>query len=122
MSDECPLCNIPYDPAEKILERGDTYFICETKDKKRHKQRVMIVTTSHGPICRKEQERLHTTFEIFCRYHFTSPTVCILQDRHSSISGHFHIVASDWKGNDIKQMHDTPHICIETEAYERARK
>ena len=108
----CPLCTIR--GRETILHDAGEYIIVRCRDAKGHHNRIMLVHERHGPIPQTTQDFLHSEFSKYCRAWFTSPTVAILHDLYSSVPEHYHIVASDWEGDDIDQMHRTPLVNIET--------
>ena len=117
----CPLCNIKEHDNETIHVEGDEFYILDTKDKKGHEFRVMICFKWHDIVPYGYKDYLFDYFLDWLYNHAPCDTVCVLEDVMSNIPGHFHVVASDWAGDDIDQMHRTPHVCIETKVGEERR-
>lgn len=110
---ECPLCNLNL-TEEHIRYNGRKFLVLDTKNKKGHKERIMVIIKKHGVnhpkklLYRAIQQLIIEGKKIF-------PLDFILMgDKFSSVNSHWHIVASDTDPNadDYKQVMDTPFILI----------
>lgn len=109
----CPLCNINL-AKERIHYNDEEILIADTKEKKGHRKRVMVITKKHGiqhpkQLLNKAVQQLITEGKEL----FNSDFI-LLSDKFSSIRYHWHIVASDLDPNsdDYQQIMETPYILI----------
>lgn len=113
MNDSCPLCIAVKN--EKSLYEDDHVVILETKNKKGHEKRIMVVSKSHIPLETETGVLKYTHIFIdFCIDYFDEPTFCLMEGTYSIIRNHWHLVACDWRGHDTEQMLYTPHRAIPT--------
>ncbi|HLC51414.1 MAG TPA: hypothetical protein VJH90_03515 [archaeon] len=114
---ECKLCTIDHRPEEVVLYRDEKVTIIETKNKKGHKQRIMVVVNKHGKDIPKELEDYAKAKlrEIGKKEFSHVPLFCIMQDLYSTIPGHWHVIASDFRGEDVEQMILTPFEIVKVD-------
>ena len=101
----CPLCNLD-------LSKDDKIIILDTKNKKGHKGRIMVVWREHKKDIEKEDNEYAITKlkevakNVFKYTHYYE----IYQDKYSSIMEHWHRIAADIDPNadDFEQVLDTP--------------
>ena len=100
----CPLCQISNGKNEEIFYSGGGWIICTTKDKKGHRERIMMVWRRHEmSVPAGEKVRGMKLLKIWGELLLGRDWV-YLRDTLSSIKGHYHMVASDWEGWDVEQM------------------
>jgi hypothetical protein len=103
---ECNFCNFK---KKEIIYEDDKIWIVNTKDRKGHKERIMVVTKMHAKSPPAEIQEyaiemlIKTGKEIFNYV----PLFCVMSDTHSRFPNHWHRVASDFRGDDIEQIIDT---------------
>lgn len=95
----CPLCNLA--PSENIHFESERLIILDTKEKKGHFKRIMVITKKHKG---KLNLRDRKIFEDFCLGFFDEPFT-IMSDQHSKLPNHSHLVASD-----LREAEDTRQI------------
>lgn len=107
----CPLCSIDKDK-ENIWYEDQKIIILDTKNKKGHKGRIMVVWKSHEKEIPKGDEDYainklkESASEVFSYTNYYE----IFQDKYSSVMNHWHRIASDIDSNsdDFLQILDTP--------------
>ena len=111
--ENCPLCNLELEN-EHIRHKGEGFIVVDTLKKKGHKERIMLVIQKHGvnhpkPLLDKAIDALMEVGTQIFQNNF-----CLLSDKFSSTSYHWHIVASDLDLNsdDHKQMLETPFVLV----------
>lgn len=114
--ESCPLCKIK--PAEEhIHSNSEGFLILDTRYKKGHKERIMLLTKKHGVQHPKKllKEAIQKLITVGGKV-FNSDFI-LLSDRFSSTRYHWHIVASDLDptAEDYQQILETPFILITTE-------
>jgi len=97
---DCPLCTIPF--RERLIYVDDRAYICETKDKKGHKTRIMIVSFEHGKeACEKfEQYAVWKLVEIGSKI-FTEGWIIVRG--MTSVPDHWHLIAEDESSTDPRE-------------------
>ncbi|MFQ6075888.1 MAG: hypothetical protein ACE5Z5_07120 [Candidatus Bathyarchaeia archaeon] len=108
---DCPLCGLDVS-GESVHHVSEGFLIVDTKDRKGHKNRIMVITREHGVEHPKRvlDQAILTLIRVG-RELFDSD-FCLLSDKFSSIKNHWHIVASDFDGGDYEQMMSTPFVLI----------
>lgn len=109
----CPLCNMDL-PNEKVYCSSDGILIVDAKQKKGHKERIMMITKEHG--VQHPRERLYNGIQqlISVGKKVYTSDFALLSDRFSSTRYHWHIIASDLDQNadDYQQIMETPFILV----------
>lgn len=109
----CPLCNMKLSD-EHIYYNSGEILIVDTKQKKGHRERIMLLTEEHGVQHPKEllakaiQQLVSIGREVF------DSDFALLSDKFSTVKNHWHIIRSDLDPNadDYQQIMDTPLILI----------
>lgn len=120
MTKDCNLCNALKNEKDKFLYEDDDIVILPTKKMKGHKKRIMVVTKEHiGQFSlsydtKVNEERYTQQFIWFCREYFDEPTFCLNEPTYATMPEHWHLVASDWWGEDLMQICYTPHKAVST--------
>ncbi len=110
--DDCPLCNLNVS-SESVRHLDESFMILDTKNRKGHKNRIMVITEEHVIKHPKQVlDRAITTLIEIGRELFDSD-FCLLSDKFSSVKNHWHIVASDLDGDDYGQIMSTPFVLIQ---------
>lgn len=126
---DCPLCKaIAIEPeAEGAFEAypgSMTFEILETKDKKKHDARFMVVATEHVDHVSSYEEataKAHLFRFMIMRDDLTNRSdvplrktdFYILERTHATIPNHWHLVACDaYFGNDFEKINDTDRIMV----------
>lgn len=113
MNNKCPLCKAIED--EQKLYEDKHVAILQTKNRKGHTKRIMVVSKNHIPLeTYRDIEHYTDIFIDFCVDYFDEPTFCLMEGTYSKIRDHWHLVACDWQGKDTQQMMYTPHRAIST--------
>jgi len=114
---ECKLCKALKNEKDKYLYEDKDIVFLPTKTMKGHNKRIMIVSKEHikYPSISDEREWVDS-FIKFCKEYFNEePTFALCESTYATIPNHWHLIATDWKGNvDIEQLHYTPHRAIKT--------
>lgn len=99
-SENCPLCTIPL--REKLYYSNERVYVCETKDKKGHKTRIMIASIAHvKEISREfEQYAIKKLTEIGSKI-FTGGWIIV--KGMTSVPDHWHLIAEDETSTDPKE-------------------
>jgi hypothetical protein len=111
----CPLCNIKRNE-EVIFYENDDIIILETKKKKGHKERIMVVWKDH--VVDLPDESWHYAMfkliEIGKKVFSYTPKFVIMEGTFATIKHHWHLVATDLDPNseDFKQILATPWIDV----------
>ncbi|BCS91354.1 MAG: hypothetical protein ARM1_0811 [Candidatus Micrarchaeota archaeon] len=94
--DRCPLCNLER-PGEVILYKDDRVLVVETKNKKGHKERIMVVWREHRRELNEEEKSyaLNKLIEVSKRVFSYTKFFEIYNDKLSSIMEHWHVIAAD---------------------------
>lgn len=86
---------------ENIHFESDRLIILDTKEKKGHSKRIMVITKKHGSKLNPGDKKI---FENFCLQFFDEPFT-IMSDQHSKLPNHSHLVASDLRmAKDTRQI------------------
>lgn len=117
----CKLCNALINEKSEYFYEDKYTVILKTKNMKGHRKRFMLISKEHtSEICKGLEYYYRLIFINFCKKQFQPDTTfCLFERKFPTIKEHWHIVASDWKGDDLIQMLDTPHYCIETNDVKR---
>jgi len=107
-------CNFCQFRKSEIRYEDKSVWIVDTKDKKGHKERVMVVTKLHtkNPYKKLREYAIKKLIEVGKKIFNYVPAFCILSDRHSRFPNHWYRVASDFRGDNIEQIIDTPFKVI----------
>jgi len=98
--EDCPLCTIPFH--EKLIYSDDQVYICETKDKKGHKNRIMIVSNKHErKVSRKFTENAIQKLIEKASKIFTEEWIIVRG--MTTVPDHWHLVAEDTASTDPKE-------------------
>jgi len=99
--EDCPLCTIPF--REKLIYSDDQVYVCDTKDKKGHKTRIMIVSAEHIKEASEEFEQyaIRKLKEI-CPKIFTDKWIIVRG--MTSVPDHWHLIAEDTFSTDPKEQ------------------
>ncbi len=108
---ECPLCNLDL-KNEKVWFEDEKIIVLDTKNKKGHNGRIMVVWKEHTKnlepkdeeYCNKKLKEVAQKVFSYTNYYE------IFQDKYSSVMGHWHKIASDINPNadDFLQILQTP--------------
>ena len=102
---------------ERIHYNRRGILILDTKDKKGHKERIMVITKKHG--VRHSGEILNEAIIrlISIGKKIFDTDFALLSDKYSSTKHHWHIVSSDLDegAKDYQQIMETPLVLITTE-------
>lgn len=118
--EECPLCNLDKKKDEIIHYIDEKIIIVDTKNKKGHKNRIMVVWREHKKDISKDDEEyamkklIEYGKKIFGSY---TKYFEIYEDKYSSIMNHWHRIAADIDPNsdDFEQVLNTPRYVIKCE-------
>ena len=109
----CLLCNLDL-TKERVHYNNGAILIVDTKAKKGHKERIMLLTRKHG--VQHDKENLNKAVEklISVSRQIFNEDFALLTDRFSSTNYHWHIVVSDIdpKADDYQQIMKTPYVLI----------
>lgn len=107
-------CNFCKFKNKEIIYEDKLVWIVHTKDKKGHRKRIMVVTKEHtkNPSLKIQRHANKKLIQIGKKIFNYVPAFCILSDKHSRFPHHWHRVASDFRGDDIEQIIDTPYELI----------
>lgn len=109
---ECRLCNALINEKKDYLYEDDWTVILPTKNMKGHKKRIQVISKDHSMLAPTYATQ---KFIDFCKKYFDEePTFVLNEPANATITDHWHLVACDWKGDDVTQMHYTPHQAIRT--------
>ena len=121
----CPLCDAIKNEAEEVAisayEGSMTFQILKTKNSKQHYHRYMIVAEEHVNDLSEFEEYVakaalfqfmlekmtHGKNRAGNMYPFT-----IMEPDHATIKDHWHIVASDYHGEDFNQIEQTTRLVV----------
>ncbi len=110
---ECPLCNLE---DELTIYKDDKITICETKNRKGHRRRIMVVYNKHvRQVSEDIREYALKKLEEIGREVFSYTYKFVLLDStYGSIPEHWHIVATDLDPNsdDFEQVLGTPWLKV----------
>ncbi|MGC8649015.1 MAG: hypothetical protein ACP5UN_02250 [Candidatus Micrarchaeia archaeon] len=110
-SAECPLCNL-HKPGEKIYYEDDKVIIVDAKDKKGHKERLLVVWNEHVSKISKNDEEyaISKLKDVAKRVFLYTDKYEVYVDRFSTFMNHWHRPASDIDptSQDHKQILETP--------------
>jgi len=111
MNSECPLCNL-HKPGEHIYYEDEKIIIVDAKNKKGHRERLIVVWKEHIPkISREEEEYAISKLKEVCKQVFSyTDKYEVYVDRFSTFMDHWHRPASDIDQNaeDYEQILMTP--------------
>ncbi len=112
----CPLCNLDL-ANERVHYNRNGIVILDTKDKKGHKERIMVITKKHGVQHSKQILNEAILRLIIVGNKIFNSNFALLSDKFSSTKYHWHIVSSDLDkdAKDYQQIMETPFILITTE-------
>jgi hypothetical protein len=97
----CKLCLIP--KTEKLLYEDELVYLVETKLKKGHKVRVMIVIKRHD-VSPTFQERTKALFVLNKYMESKCDLWFVCDSTYATIPEHFHLVACDVDSTNKKEM------------------
>ena len=112
---ECPLCNFS-NSGEKIYYQDDKIVIVETKNRKGHQCRIMVVSKDHVSNVSDSlwNYALYKLIETGKKVFDYSPKFVIMEATFANIKTHWHLVATDLDPNadDFSQILKTPWIDV----------
>jgi hypothetical protein len=116
---ECPLCRALKNEKDKILFQDDDVTILPTKDTYGHKKRIMVISNRHFSFITFDEETyLFRVFVNFCKEYFDEEPTFACNDHYdselASVKDHWHLIATDWKGDDLERIMYRPHVAIRT--------
>jgi hypothetical protein len=111
VAEECPLCNL-HKPGEKIYYEDNKVIVVDAKDKKGHKERLLVVWKEHVSKISKEDEKyaISKLKDVAKNvFHYTDKYEVYI-DKFSTFMNHWHRPASDIDptAKDHKQILETP--------------
>jgi hypothetical protein len=108
----CPLCTIPERRhEEKILFEDKEIMVVETKTKKGHKERLMILVKDHKTTVEDHYEKkLITRFSEIIMPRFSWAKEFYIFGKNNTIKDHWHKIASDKneKAEDFQELFCQP--------------
>ncbi len=110
---DCPLCNLE---KNLIIYKDDIVTVCETKNKKGHKRRIMVVYNKHSDKVPGwvEDWAIRVLEKIGKEVFNYTYKFVILSPRFGSVPQHWHLVATDLDPNceDFEQILGTPWLKV----------
>lgn len=113
----CSLCNLQdKENDEKIYYQDDEIIIVDTKDKKRHRCRIMVVVKDH--VINVSDDlllyALHKLIQVGKEVFSYTPKFVIMEATFATIKAHWHLVATDLNpdSDDFNQILKTPWVDI----------
>lgn len=102
----CPLCSLQSNPNETIFYQDDLVTVVRTKDLKSHAERLMVLINRHSTnpnLVERDNAKVRLIEVSKTRF---QGDFYLLQDTHSRILNHWHMIASslDPKSDDYQQM------------------
>lgn len=105
MTDKCPLCNIS---PKDIISSSRDFFIANAKNKKGHRERIMVVSSRHVTYVPSwlEGHAVDWLIKVGRSVFAYSPKIVILSPMYGSVQNHWHYVATDLdpKADDFEQI------------------
>ena len=99
---------------ERAIYDDDDMMIVNTKKLKGHKRRIMCIIKRHDRIPTEWELRhmISRLFDIGLDVFKYAMAFAILDNKYAAYKTHFHLVASDFDGDDFWQIMKTPILAI----------
>jgi len=110
----CPLCTLDMEK-EHVHYESEHFLVIDTRLKKGHKERIMLITKKHGVNYPRQllEDAIETLLTVGMGVF--KGDFYLLSDKFSSTRYHWHIVVSDLDPNadDHEQMMATPFVLVQ---------